>query len=294
VRGVSLSHADRVVFAAEGLTKLDLARYHDEVAEWEMPHLQGRPLTLLRCGGEISEGCMFMKHSKLWSPPALRRVRIQEKHKLGEYLVADTPEALLSLVQMDAIEIHTWNTRDRAVELPDRIVVDLDPGPLVGWRAVVEAALRMRSALKALGLQSFVKTTGGNGLHVVAPIQPERDWSECLAFARDLAEAFVRQDPKLFTVRNPKAGRERHILLDYLRNNRTNTSVAAYSPRARPGAPVSLPIDWDELTVKLNPLAFTVRTVPERLRSMRRDPWKKLWTLRQRLTEEAIAAVNNT
>ena len=293
VRGVSLSHPDRVVFAAEGLTKLDLARYHDEVAEWEVPHLEGRPLTLLRCGGEISQGCFFMKHSKVWSPPALRRVRIQEKLKLGEYLVADTPEALLSLVQMDVIEIHTWNTRDRAVELPDRIVVDLDPGPLVAWAQVVEAALRMRSALNALGLSSFVKTTGGKGLHVVAPIVPERDWSECLAFARDLSEAFVRQDPKRFSVRNPKAGRERHILLDYLRNNRTNTSVAAYSPRARAGAPVSVPIDWDELTPKLNPLDFTVRTVPARLRSIGRDPWKKLWTMRQRLTAEALAAVKN-
>jgi bifunctional non-homologous end joining protein LigD len=293
VRGVALSHSDRVVFVKEGLTKLDLARYHDAVAEWELPHLEGRPLTLLRCGGEISEGCAFMKHSKVWSPAALRRVRIKEKHQLGEYLVADTPEALLSLVQMDIIEIHTWNTRDRAVELPDRIVIDLDPGPLVAFRQVVEAALRVRAALKALGLASFVKTTGGSGLHVVAPIVPERDWSECLAFARDLSEAFVRQDPKLFTTRNPKAGRERHILLDYLRNNRTNTSVAAYSPRARPGAPVSLPVDWDELTPKLDPLAFTVRTVPERLRAMGRDPWKKLWGLRQRLSRDALLAVTN-
>jgi bifunctional non-homologous end joining protein LigD len=291
VCGVSLSHPERVVFPAEGITKLDLARYHAAVAPFELPHLRGRPLTLLRCGGAIGEGCAFMKHSKVWAPAALRRVRIQEKHKLGEYLVADTAEALLSLVQMDAIELHTWNTRDRAVELPDRIVVDLDPGPRVTFPAVVEGALRVREALDTLGLRSWVKTTGGRGLHVVAPIVSERPWSDCLGFSRDLCEALSRGHPRLYTTRSPKAGRERLILLDYLRNNRTNTSIAAYSPRARPGAPVSVTITWDELSERLDPSSFTIRSVPERLASLAADPWKDYFRSRQRLRGSILQAV---
>ncbi|MCA1825379.1 MAG: DNA ligase D [Myxococcales bacterium] len=287
VRGISLSHPERVVFPAEALSKLDLARYHDRVAERELPHLRGRPLTLLRCPGAIGDDCTFMKHSKVWAPDALRRVRIQEKKKLGEYLIADTPEAVLALVQMDVIEFHTWNTRDEAVELPDRIVIDLDPGPEVRWRQVVGGARLLRSALRALGLESFVKTTGGRGLHVVVPLAPERDWTDCLAFSRDLARAVERQHRASYTTEYAKAGREKKILIDYLRNNRTNTSIAAYSPRARPGAPVSVPIAWDELSARLDPLKFTVQTVPR----LRADPWKEYWKSHQRLTAQALAAV---
>jgi len=291
VRGISLSHPERVVFPAEGFSKLDLARYHDRVAEWEVPHLRGRPLTLLRCPDAIGGDCYFMKHSKVWAPDALRRVRIPEKKKLGEYLIADTPEALLALVQMDVIEIHTWNTRDEAVEKPDRIVIDLDPGPAVSWMQVVEGARLLRGALTALGLASFVKTTGGRGMHVVVPLAPERDWTECLAFSRDLARAVERQHRATYTTQYAKAGREKKILIDYLRNNRTNTSIAAYSPRARPGAPVSVPVAWDELSARLDPLAFTIETVPRRLRRLRADPWKETWKTRQRLTAQALEAV---
>ncbi|HEY6912994.1 MAG TPA: non-homologous end-joining DNA ligase [Myxococcales bacterium] len=289
VRGVALSHPGRVVFRGQGYTKLDLARYHDAVAEREVPHLRGRPLTLVRCGGAIDQGCSFMKHSRVWAPSALRRVRIPEQKKLGEYLVADTPEAVVALAQMDVIEIHTWNSRDDDVERPDRIVVDLDPGPEVRWREVVAAARLLRSALEVLGLRSFVKTTGGMGLHVVAPISPERDWSECLLFARGLAEAVEREHPRGFTTRYAKAGREKKILVDYLRNNRTNTSIAAFSPRAREGAPVSVPLSWEELSPRLDPARFTIATVPGRLRD---DPWRESWKLRQRITEAALGAVS--
>ena len=293
LRGIALSNAERVVFPAEGLTKLDLARYHDAIAEWEVPHLRGRPLTLLRCGGQIGADCAFMRHSSLWAPDALRRVRIPEQRKVGEYLIADTPEAILALAQMDVIEFHTWNTRDAAVEMPDRVVIDLDPGPEVIWKQVVAAARMLRATLLALGLRSFVKTTGGSGLHLVAPLAPERDWSDCLTFARALCEVVAARHPRLYTTRFAKAGREKLILLDYLRNNRTNTSVAAYSPRARPGAPVSAPIDWDELSPRLDPARFTVRTVPRRLARQRTDPWQEYWSLRQRLGSAALHAVQS-
>jgi bifunctional non-homologous end joining protein LigD len=289
VRGVALSHPGRVVFTAQGYTKLDLARYHDAVAEREVPHLRGRPLTLVRCGGAVEQGCSFMRHSRVWAPAALRRVRIPEQKKVGEYLIADTPEAVVALAQMDVIEIHTWNSRDDDVERPDRIVVDLDPGPQVRWREVVAAAHLLRGALEVLGLRSFVKTTGGLGLHVVAPIARERDWSECLLFARGLAETVARENPRGFTTRYPKPGREKKILVDYLRNNRTNTSIAAFSPRAREGAPVSVPLAWEELSPRLDPKKFTIATVPGRLRD---DPWRESSKLRQRITDAALRAVS--
>jgi bifunctional non-homologous end joining protein LigD len=289
VRGIGLSHPERVVFPAQGYTKLQLARYHDAVAERELPHLRGRPLTLVRCGGAIGEGCSFMRHSKVWAPAALRRVRIQEQKKLGEYLVADTPEAVIALAQMDVVEIHTWNTRDADVERPDRIVVDLDPGPEVRFAEVVAAARLLRGALEVLGLRSFVKTTGGQGLHVVAPLLPERDWSECLSFSRGLAQAVARERPAGFTIRYARAGREKKILIDYLRNNRTNTSIAAFSPRAREGAPVSMPLAWEELSARLDPARFTIATVPGRLRE---DPWRESWKLRQRITAAALRALS--
>jgi len=287
---VSISHPERVVFPDDGVTKLESARYYESVGDRIVPHVAGRPLTLVRCPGAIGEGCVFMKHSKVWAPPALRRIRIPEKTKLGEYLVADSVAAVVSLVQMDVVEIHTWNSRAEHVEKPDRIVLDLDPGPEVSWRQVVDAARLVRGALRALGLQSWVKTTGGRGLHVVAPLLPERDWSECLAFARDVALAVERQHPRLYTTRYAKTGREAKILIDYLRNNRTNTSIAAFSTRARPGAPVSFPLDWEELTPRLDPLRLTVRSVPRRLARQRVDPWAGYFRARQRLRAAALRA----
>ncbi|WP_237758218.1 DNA ligase D, partial [Anaeromyxobacter sp. PSR-1] len=198
VGGVRLSHAERVVFPGEGraaLTKADVARYYDAVADAMVPHLRGRPLTLFHCPQGLSGECRFMKHSKTWAPPAVRRVRIQEKTKLGEYLVADDRAALLSLVQLDVVELHTWNSTAEALEEPDRLVLDLDPGPAVPWPEVVRAARLLRSALEALGLAAFVKTTGGAGLHVVTPLVPRRRWEDCLAFARGLAAAVARHEP---------------------------------------------------------------------------------------------------
>jgi bifunctional non-homologous end joining protein LigD len=162
-----------------------------------------------------------MKHSPVWAPEALRRVRIQEKKKVGEYLVADDIAAIIGLVQMGVLEIHTWNSTVDDLERPNRLVIDLDPGEEVGWPEVIAAARSVRSALAALDLESWVKTTGGRGLHVVAPLRPHADWSECLAFARGLSEALERAEPGRYTTEFAKAERARKILIDYLRNNRT-------------------------------------------------------------------------
>jgi bifunctional non-homologous end joining protein LigD len=288
VAGVSISHPERVIFSDLRVTKLDIARYYDAVADRMLPHVAGRPLTLLRCGGAIDPGadkggCMMMRHGKAWGPAVIRRVRIRELHKTGEYLVADDRAALVGLAQMGIVEVHTWNARAEDPYLHDRVVVDLDPGPEVAWREVVAAAARVRQVLTERGLRSWAKTTGGKGLHVVAPIEPA-PVDACVAFARDIAATLVREAPSRFTTANPKAGRVRQILVDVLRNNRTNTAVSAYSLRARAGAPVSFPIAWEELGPRLNPAAFTLATVRERLRE-EPDAWADYWASRQQLPE---------
>jgi bifunctional non-homologous end joining protein LigD len=284
---VSISHPERVLYPELGLTKLDLARYYEQVARWMLPHLKGRPLTLVRCPKGLGKGeneqCFYMKHSNIWAPEALRRVRIQEKTKVGEYLIADSLAALISLVQMDILEIHTWNSTFEHMEQPDRIVLDIDPGPDVSAEDVVRAARLTRSLLEQSGLASFVKTTGGAGLHVVAPIVPGAEWSACLEFSRSVAQGMVQRNPSLYTVAFRKSGRERKILVDYLRNNRTNTSVAAFSTRARPNATVSVPLAWSELKPDTLKRQYTVLTLPQRLARLKADPWRDYWETRQKL-----------
>jgi len=290
VSGVRITHPDRVMYPEPRLTKVDLARYYERIADWIVPHVSGRPLTLVRCPTGLAADCFYMKHSKVWAPPALERVDIQEKTKIGEYLIANSAPALVSLVQMDVLEIHTWNSCITSIERPDRLVLDIDPGPEIGWPEVIAAARLVRGVLQRVDLASFVKTTGGRGLHVVVPLQPRADWSECLAVSRAIAETIVAHDPERYTTRFAKAGRERKILIDYLRNNRTNTSVAAYSMRAKPDAPVSMPLTWATLSERVTPDAFTVATVPGRLARSRRDPWADYWACRQRLTKSTAKA----
>lgn len=300
VGGVSISHPDRVLFEQARATKADLARYYEAIADWIVPHVEDRPLTLVRCpegvraasaGLHKAPECVYMRHSKAWGPSALRRVRIREKRKIGEYLVADSAAAVIGLAQMDVLEIHTWNARAARIEQPDRLVLDIDPGEQVGWPAVVGAARLIRDLLAEVDLASFVKTTGGRGLHVVVPLVPRADWSACLEFARGVAEALERTQPDTFTTKFARAGRTRKMLIDYLRNNRTNTSIAAYSTRAKPDAPVSVPVTWAELSAARTPDRFTMATVPARLARLKSDPWKDYWTMRQTIPPNAVAAL---
>jgi bifunctional non-homologous end joining protein LigD len=297
VAGVGISHPDRVMFPAAGTTKLDLARYYESIAKWILPHLVDRPLTLVRCPTGVRKGikgedCFYLKHSKVWAPAPLRRVRIREKTKIGEYLIVDDLAALAGLVQMDVLEVHTWNSGFADIEHPNRIVVDLDPGAAVEWKTIVTAARLVRQLLTAMDLETWVKTTGGRGLHVVIPLRPESDWNACLEFARALATALVRREPSLFTATFAKAGRDDKILVDYLRNNRTNTSVAAFSTRARPEAPISVPLAWGELTVRGRPERWTILTVPSRLSRLTADPWAGYWKSRQRIPPGAVRALD--
>ena len=289
VVGVRISHPDRLIYPDLGISKIQLAQYYERIAEWIVPHLAARPLTLVHCPAGVAAPCNFLKHAKAWGPSALRRVRIQEKTKVGEYLVADSIEAVVSLAQMGIVEIHTWNSTADDIDRPNRLVWDLDPGPRVSWKQVVKAAERVRDVLETLGLTSWVKTTGGRGLHVVVPLKRKRRVAECLDFSRAVSEAIAKTEPRSYTTAFAKVGRERQILIDYLRNNRTNTSVCAFSPRVRPGATVSMPLGWNDLDEP--PDRWTILTVPRRLDRLRTDPWKDYWHSAQVISAASFTAV---
>ena len=288
VHGIRISHPDRVIYPALDFSKLDLVRYYERVGDVILPHVVDRPLTLVHCPDGLTAPCNYMRHRKVWGPDVLRRVTIREKTKVGEYLVVDDVAGVIALAQIGVVEIHTWNSTSQDVERPNRLVWDFDPGPKAAWPDVVKSAKALRDLLATLGLQSWVKTTGGRGLHVVAPLVPHRPWDECLDFARAVASAFAATDRSLYTITFAKQGRESKILIDYLRNNRTNTSVCAYSARARKSATVSMPIDWAQLSAKLKPEKFTVDTVGKKPLT---DPWKDYWKTKQKISKASFDAI---
>lgn len=292
VRGVTISSPERVIYPELGFTKLDLARFYAEIAQWMLPYVANRPLTLVRCekgvhgAGALRRECKFLRHEPgwhRWAHHPIRRARIQERKKVGEYLLVDSPEGLVSLAQGDILEIHTWNSTTDDIERPDRIVFDLDPGTNVEWPRVVDAAVRLREELADLDLESWVKLTGGNGLHVVVPFRPELEWLKVYAFARDVAEALVRKHPGALTSNFERRGREQKILVDYKRNHRAAVAVAAFSARARPNGSVSAMLSWRDLATTGSSDAYTVLNVVSRWKRQRLDPWKDYWNSKQRL-----------
>jgi bifunctional non-homologous end joining protein LigD len=294
VAGVSLSNPDRVLYPKVGVTKLELARYYESIEASILPHVIGRPLSLVRCPKGLTgepDACFYMKHSEVWAPAALRRVSIKERTKRGQYLVVDDLAGVIALAQMDCLEIHTWNSLADHVEHPDRLVFDLDPGPEVPFAQVIEAAHLVRASLQSLELDSFVKNTGSNGLHVVVPLAEPTTWEDGFEFTRRLSLAIVKSRPARYTIDVPKAGREKKILIDFMRNGRGSTSVAAFSTRARDNASVSVPLAWDELSPRIRSDHFTVRSLPQRLAGLRRDPWEGYARTKQRLDAATLEAV---
>jgi bifunctional non-homologous end joining protein LigD len=289
VAGVRLTHATRVLYPRLGTTKLDLARFYEAIAEWILPHLVDRPTTLVRCPEGVQNPCFYQKHTGYWAPPEIRRVKIKEKTKTGEYLVVDTLPALVGLAQIGILEVHTWNSVVKQLEKPNRLVFDLDPAPDVEWKRVVEAARLVRARLDALGLESFVKTTGGKGLHVVVPVARGTTWEAGAAFSRALAEDMAREDPTGYVAHMAKSARTGKIFIDYLRNVRGATSVSAYSTRAKPEATVSVPLGWDELSPRVRSDHFTIATVSRRLAGLGKDPWARYWSVRQALPRPRAA-----
>jgi bifunctional non-homologous end joining protein LigD len=280
---VHLTNPQRVLYPDVGLTKVDLADYYAAFSERILPHIAGRPLSLLRCPEGIDEPCFFQKHAASGTPTVLRRVPIEEKDGLEEYLVVEDADGLRALAQMSILEIHPWGSRAEKVEQPDLLIFDLDPGPQLAWLAVVEAAVHVRDVLARLDLESFVKTSGGKGLHVVAPLSGRVTWPALKQFSRAIAEHLAQERPDNYTAKVAKSARTGRVLIDYLRNDRGSTAVAAYSPRARSGAPVSMPVAWDELAALRGADQFTISGVWQAAGGRRRDPWRAFFALRQKL-----------
>jgi bifunctional non-homologous end joining protein LigD len=284
IAGVRVSSPHRVLFDELGLTKEGLARYYESVAEHIVPDLKGRPLSLVRCPQGPGEGCFYQKHiDKTWSDE-IERVEIPEKDGFGVYAVANNVAAVVGLVQKGVIELHGWSATTRDLEKPDRMIFDLDPDPSVPWREVMAAARTTREILADLGLESFVKTTGGKGLHVAVPLAARHDWDEVKEFSRAIAQALTADAPDTFTAKMAKKERTGLIFIDYLRNSPGATAIAAYSVRARKGAPVSTPLQWDEVGGRLKPTTFHAGNVARRLHGLRTDPWRTFRRTSQTLT----------
>ena len=271
---VSLTHPDRLYWPDEGVTKQALADYYAAVWPFMAPYVVNRPLALLRLPDGIkSQQRFFQKHA--WKGMNSHIEEIADPQDAdGEKLlrIADF-NGLVALVQSAVLEIHPWGVTTDNWEKPDMITMDLDPGEDVAWSAVITAALELKARLEARGLAAFVKTSGGKGLHVVTPLAPKAGWAEVKDFAHSLAESMSADAPEKYLATATKAKRGGHIYIDYLRNGRGNTAVAAYSTRARSGAPVSMPLDWPDLDEVSGPAAFTLANVPHRLQTRPKDPW---------------------
>jgi bifunctional non-homologous end joining protein LigD len=276
-RRVALTHPDRIYWPDAGVTKAGLADYYAEVWRWAGPGLVGRPLALLRCPDGIDGPKFFQKHAWRGINPKIRQVQDPAEPDGEAYLAIDDLDGMIALVQSAALEVHPWGATLRDWERPDRIVMDLDPGDGVAWAEMIAAAEEVRQRLGDAGLAAFVKTSGGKGLHVVAPLKPTATWLDAKGFAKAMADAMATDAPDRFVATVTMAKRKGRIFVDYLRNQRGATAVAAYSSRARSGAPVSMPVGWDELAQVLSAAHFTVENAPSRLAALTADPWADFW-----------------
>ena len=288
---VRLTNSQKVLDVESGLTKQMLADYYWAVSSEMLPHITDRPLSLVRCPEGSGKPCFFQKHVNAMLPPGIGSVDIADKHgKVEPYITLSTAEALTGLAQMGVLEVHPWGSRNEDLERADRLIFDLDPDEALKWDVLTGAAAEVRKRLKKMGLESFLKTTGGKGLHVVAPIEPDLRWPELKEFAHRFVLAMEKLNPELYLTKMTKAARKGKIYLDYLRNERGATSVAPFSPRARAGGPVSMPLKWSDLKLPERPV-FRVAEFDEWKGRLKTDPWKKMLDMKQRVTAEALASV---
>jgi bifunctional non-homologous end joining protein LigD len=282
-----LSHPDRVLYDAQGITKLGLAEYYAEVAELMVPHVRDRPLSLVRCPGGTTGECFYQK-SIPQGTPDVHEVHNTARGKKETYPAIRDVKGLIGLTQMGTLELHIWGCKAAKIMTPDRIVFDVDPDEGMAWERVIAAAFEIRDRLKAIGLTSFLKTTGGKGLHVAAPIAPKHDWDTVKAFTKAFASAMMHDAPDRYVVTISKKARKGKIFIDYLRNGYGATFVAPYSPRARSNAPISMPLEWKELTPALRSDHFRLENVAARLKAMKHDPWRDMLKLRQSITAKML------
>jgi len=291
VAGIKLSHPDKPLFPEAKLVKRDMALYYEAIADWILPHLRDRPLALVRCPDGWSKQCFFQKHADKSVNAAVTRVQVPESDGTATYFAANSLPALVALVQWGVVELHPWGSRTPKLDRPDRLIFDFDPDDDIGWKQIVEAVGVLRALLDDLGLEGFLKTTGGKGLHVVVPIRPTLDWTQAKGFTKAVADLLVGTFPDRFIATLSKAQRKGKIFIDYLRNAEGATAIAPYAIRARAKAPVSTPIGWKELDTDVRFDHFNVRNVPERLRSLRQDPWASIGEVRQTVTRAMFKRV---
>ena len=287
VDGIEVSHPERIVDASTGITKLELVRYYASVADWMLPHLKGRPCSLVRGPAGVGGELFFQKHAESLQTTGIEQLDAALWPGHAPLLQVATKRALVAAAQMNVIEFHTWNAKVRRFDRPDRVIFDLDPGEGERWPRVQEAATLLRALLQELALQSWLKTSGGKGLHVVVPIvpvAPRDDWDTVKAFAQAVVQHLARVIPQRFVAKPGAANRVGRIFVDYLRNNHGATTAAAFSARARPGLGVSMPIAWDELPALRRSDQWNVRTAREQLSFQRVDPWQDYARCRQTLT----------
>jgi bifunctional non-homologous end joining protein LigD len=282
---VRFTHPDRVYWVDVGITKQDLANYYTGVWQWMAPHVVGRPLALVRCPDGTKGECFFQKHASAGLTEKNLRVVIDRNRR--QVLAVESLDGLLSLVQAGVLEVHVRGSRIDRLDLCDRIVFDLDPGEGVAWDEIVNAAREVRDRLAAIKLESFVKLSGGKGLHVVVPIEGT-GWEETKSFVAAFAMAMAAGDPNRYVAKMTKSIRGGKIFVDYMRNSLEQTSVAAYSTRARAGAPVSVPVTWQELGRTTGANQYTVLNLMQRLRSLKQDPWEEMGRVKQRLPDSRL------
>ncbi|MEX2673124.1 MAG: DNA ligase D [Phycisphaeraceae bacterium] len=289
VAGVSLSNADRVLYPEQGATKADLAAYYQAVAEPLLRYTADRPLSVVRCPRGRSAKCFYQKHVSEGLPEPVRQIDVAEAGEKAEpYLAINDLPGLIALVQIGVLEIHPWSSRSDRLDRPDRLVFDLDPGPDVSWEQVIEAAVLVRDSLEQIDLQSFVQTTGGKGLHVIAPIRRTLSWDSAKQLTHAIASAIASGNPKQYVAVMTKAKRQGRVFVDYLRNSRGATAVASYSTRARTGAPVATPLRWDELAGLESASHYTIANVPQRLTQLNDDPWAGFYDLNQTVSRKVL------
>lgn len=283
-RAITITHPDRVVYPEQGYTKQDVVDYYRKVMSWFLSGVADRPVSAVRFPDGIDGPAFFQKHLPAGNLQSVGVVDIEDKQGKPEpYFYIDSATSVLELVQYNTLEFHAWGSKLQALDKADCIVFDLDPGPGVAWADVIKGARLVRERLRELGLESFVRTTGGKGLHVVLPLRPACAWDIVREFAHAVAAALADSHPLQFTAVMSKARRANKIFIDYLRNGKGATAVASYSLRGRPGAPVAVPLRWEELSKIKSGAQFDLKTLPARLRRLRGDPWAGIDTLKQDL-----------
>lgn len=276
----AFSHPDRLLWEAEGVTKQELGDYYTALEGLIMPHVAGRALSLVRCPDGVGHPCFFARHAWMGLDTAISRIDTGDEKPM---MAVKGLDGLLALVQMNVVEIHVWGSRATEIERPDRLIFDLDPGEGVAWEDIKSAAVELRERLQGYGLRSFLKTSGGKGLHVMVPVVPALGWDMAKTFSKAIAKQMAADQPRRYVATMSKAQRAGRIFIDYLRNARGATAVAPYSTRARPGAPVAMPIDWGALRTLTNPAQYTLRSALDHVATRQDDPWAELPHIRQRL-----------